>query len=67
LKKEPSICDCKFGIKTDKHYNDQGEQTGCPELRIVEALLYNITDEELEEISTRHWREMVEKYGNEKD
>lgn len=56
--KEPFTCDCKFGIDVAKPYEDQGEQTGCPELRCVEALLDNITDEEFEEISTRHFRRM---------
>lgn len=36
----PDVCDCKYGA------SGQGEQTGCPELRCVTALLNLMTEKE---------------------
>ena len=53
FEKEPLTCDCKYGFDPEcKNYGS--EQTGCPELRTIEALLHNITDEEIEKITYRH-------------
>lgn len=45
------FCDCKYGGPDSKGYGS--EESGCPELRVVEAILSNITDEEYESILSR--------------
>jgi hypothetical protein len=35
----PHVCDCKYGIDEDTNH---GEKTGCPELRLVIAVLMEI-------------------------
>jgi hypothetical protein len=44
-------CDCKYGIKGDEKPGD--EQTGCPEMRDVIALLRAMNDAEFAEIEER--------------
>lgn len=52
--KPPSFCDCKYGFSLEYHKKGRlGEQTGCPELRCVAALLSNMTDEEYDSIMSR--------------
>lgn len=56
--REPVTCDCKYGMKEPQENSIQGvfhrgEQTGCPELRCVEALLKYMTDKEYELIMNR--------------
>jgi hypothetical protein len=53
-----NFCDCKYGYQQmgDKFhpgYVNHGEQTGCPELRSMVALLSFMTDEEYNTILTR--------------
>jgi len=57
-KPEPSgFCDCKYGAKGLVHSPDRGphggEQTGCPEMREVLAILEAMTDKEFERIQKR--------------
>lgn len=48
----PSFCDCKYGAEKIPA-NPIGEQTGCPELRIVSILLEKISQGELDLILDR--------------
>lgn len=50
-----NFCDCKFGYPGGHklQVSQAGEQTGCPELRVVLALLRNMTDEEYGRILSR--------------
>ena len=43
--REPSFCDCKYGYG-NKDVLVNNEVTGCPELRVLEQLIKNMTDEE---------------------
>jgi len=45
------FCDCKYGI-TEKTMRN-GEQTGCPEVRELIAMLSVMTDQEFDEIQKR--------------
>lgn len=50
-------CDCKYGIKNEgdlaKNHFYSGEQTGCPEVREIIAVLKEMTDIEYEKIAKR--------------
>lgn len=48
--KPPEFCDCKYGFVGNVGY---GEQTACPELRLVVELLEKMTEEEYEELCKR--------------
>ena len=57
------FCDCKYGaegIFKGPHYG--GEQTGCPEMREVAAILRHMTDSEYERIQTRIFKRGVRAY-----
>ena len=49
--KEPTFCDCKYGVKQEKDWDS--EQTGCPELKCVEYLLSHISTDEFNNIMKR--------------
>jgi hypothetical protein len=50
-----STCDCKYGYKgTERKGGPVGEQNGCPELRTVEFLLSQMTQDEFEVIIGRN-------------
>ena len=46
----PSFCDCKYGYDPKNKY---GEQTGCPELRLVCSILSVMTNDEYENFMIR--------------
>lgn len=52
------FCDCKYGGPDTKGYGS--EATGCPELRVVEEILSNITDEEYKTILSRKRTQLSE-------
>jgi hypothetical protein len=64
FEKEPSTCDCKYGIDLSPEGAEQrrfgGEQTGCPELRNIEINLNNITQDEFNEIANRPLKRYAE-------
>lgn len=52
--KNKSFCDCKFGADS---IGSQGEQgNGCPEMRVIEAILFKMTPAELKKIYSRKIR-----------
>ena len=46
----PSFCDCKYGYDGRGY---QGEQTGCPELRLLHELLSVMSEDEYKELVSR--------------
>jgi hypothetical protein len=51
-------CDCKYGGPPEEGQR-MGENTGCPELRTVKALIEYMSQEEIDEVLNR---QMKEKY-----
>ena len=49
----PSFCDCKYGYDKDSNLDFGTENTCCPELRTVVALLGKLSEEEYNEILFR--------------
>ena len=46
-----SFCDCKYGGKhLDGRTRSGGEDTGCPELRVAEYIISQLTDEEYDKL-----------------
>jgi hypothetical protein len=51
-----ATCDCKYGVESDRSARESyycGEQTGCPEMRSLQILLMDMTDEEYAAIKAR--------------
>ena len=51
----PSFCDCKYGYDGKKY----GENTGCPELRLVVHILENMTDHEYASLFNRKFKDII--------
>ena len=49
--KDARPCDCKFGVKIP--FKEGYENTGCPEMRVIIAMVLSMTDEEWATFSQR--------------